>query len=77
VALKSADALHNVRSILEDIEHHGADVLNRFRAAPPDTHWYYEAIARIASARLQGAAIAEELTRAADELGRFVSRLPH
>jgi (p)ppGpp synthase/HD superfamily hydrolase len=77
VALKSADALHNVRSILEDIEHHGADVLNRFRAAPLDTHWYYDGIARIASARLQGAAIADELTRAADELGRFVSRLPH
>jgi (p)ppGpp synthase/HD superfamily hydrolase len=76
VALKSADALHNVRSILEDIEHHGADVLNRFRAAPPATHWYYDAIARIASARLKGAAIADELTRAADELGRFVSQLP-
>ena len=48
-----------------------------FRAAPPDTHWYYDGIARIASARLNGAAIADELTRAADELGRFVSRLPH
>jgi (p)ppGpp synthase/HD superfamily hydrolase len=76
VALKSADALHNVRSILEDVEHHGADVLNRFRAAPPDTHWYYQAIADIARERLHGAAIADELTRAAEDLGRFVSRLP-
>ena len=76
VALKSADALHNVRSILEDVEHHGADVLNRFRADPPDTHWYYATIADIARERLHGAAIADELTRAAADLGRFVAGLP-
>ncbi len=76
VALKTADALHNVRSILEDIEHHGADVLNRFKAAPADTHWYYAAIADIAVARLDGAPITAELSRAAEELGRLVAALP-
>ena len=76
VALKSADALHNVQSILEDIEHHGADVLNRFKAAPADTHWYYGSIAEVAAARLHGAPIADELRRAAAELGRFVAALP-
>ena len=76
VALKTADALHNVRSILEDIEHHGADVLNRFKAAPADTHWYYADIADIAVRRLQAAPIAAELSRAAEELGRLVAALP-
>ena len=76
VALKAANALHNVRSILEDIEHHGADVLNRFKADPVDTHWYYAAIATRASARLGAAPLADELARAAAELGRFVADLP-
>ena len=40
--LKAADALHNVRSIVEDIAHHGATVLGRFSASREDTIWYYE-----------------------------------
>lgn len=75
VILKAADALHNVRSILEDIGHHGADVLNRFKAEPPDVLWYYRSVADGVGARLGAAAIAAELTRAVDELAGFVATL--
>jgi myo-inositol-1(or 4)-monophosphatase len=76
VVLKAGDALHNVRSILEDVEHHGADVLNRFKAPPSDTLWYYRSIAETVSTRLGAAPLAAELLRATEELGRFVATLP-
>jgi (p)ppGpp synthase/HD superfamily hydrolase len=76
VVLKAGDALHNVRSILEDVEHHGADVLNRFKAAPSDTLWYYRSIAETVSERLGPVPLAGELQRAVGELGRFVATLP-
>jgi hypothetical protein len=75
VILKSADALHNVRSILEDVEHHGAAVLNRFRAAPDDVLWYYRSVAGSVEARLGAAGIAAELSRAVDELAGFVATM--
>jgi len=45
---------------------HGADVLNRFKAAPADTHWYYAAIADIAVARLDGVEVAHPIIHARD-----------
>jgi len=75
VVLKAGDALHNVRSILEDVEHHGADVLNRFKAPPADTVWYYRSIAKTVSERLGPTPLAGELLRATEELGRFVATL--
>jgi hypothetical protein len=75
VVLKAADAVHNVRSILEDVEHHGAGVLNRFKAPPPDVAWYYRAVSERVTARLGPAAIAAELARGADDLTRFVSAI--
>jgi (p)ppGpp synthase/HD superfamily hydrolase len=75
VALKAADALHNVRSILEDVEHHGATVLERFKAAPPDVAWYYRAIAEQVSARLGSVPLADELSRGAGDLRAFVDSL--
>jgi hypothetical protein len=76
VILKAADALHNVRSILEDIDYHGADVLNRFKAEPDDVLWYYRSVSDGVSARLGTAPIAAELARAVDALARFVAALP-
>jgi (p)ppGpp synthase/HD superfamily hydrolase len=72
--LKAADALHNVRSILEDIDHHGATVLGRFKAAPADTLWYYRELAGLIRQRLDDAPIALELVEATDALGRGVER---
>jgi (p)ppGpp synthase/HD superfamily hydrolase len=73
VILKAADALHNVRSILEDVEHHGAGVLNRFKAAPHDVLWYYRGVSDGVQDRLGPVPIAMELARAVDELASFIS----
>jgi (p)ppGpp synthase/HD superfamily hydrolase len=72
-ALKAADALHNVRSILEDIEHHGATVFNRFTVAPDKTLWYYRNIASITRDRLGSSPLADELWSATDALERLVA----
>jgi (p)ppGpp synthase/HD superfamily hydrolase len=76
VILKAADALHNVRSILEDIEHHGAAVLERFKAAPADVVWYYRTVADRVLARLGPVPVADELIRGVGDLARFVDSLP-
>jgi (p)ppGpp synthase/HD superfamily hydrolase len=68
VALKAADALHNVRSIVEDIAHHGATVLGRFKASREDTAWYYGQVSRVVTARLGDAPLALELREATEAL---------
>ena len=75
VALKAADALHNVRSIVEDIAHHGATVLGRFSASRADTAWYYEEVSTIVSVRLRSAPLADELSEAVAALRRTVASL--
>ena len=45
LALKAADVVHNVRSIIYDIDQLGVDVTKRFNAPQADTLWYYENIA--------------------------------
>ena len=75
VVLKAADALHNVRSIVEDIAHHGATVLGRFSAPRADTAWYYEEVSTIVSARLPSAPLADELCEAVAALRQTVASL--
>jgi (p)ppGpp synthase/HD superfamily hydrolase len=77
VVLKSADALHNVRSIIEDIEHHGATVLGRFKAAPAQTLLYYEGVATRSRTRLNDAPLAAELAEATAALARVVASTRH
>jgi (p)ppGpp synthase/HD superfamily hydrolase len=73
VALKAADVLHNVQSIAEDIGHHGATVLGRFKASPADTLWYYSSVAAIVQERLGDAPLAAEVTHAVDILKPLVT----
>lgn len=40
----ACDKLHNLRCLLNDIEHAGIETLDRFRA-PADLPWYYNAVA--------------------------------
>jgi (p)ppGpp synthase/HD superfamily hydrolase len=75
VALKAADALHNVRSIVEDIAHHGATVLGRFSASTADTAWYYEQVSSVVNLRLSSAPLAVELREAVAALRRTVASL--
>jgi (p)ppGpp synthase/HD superfamily hydrolase len=61
-ALKAADALHNASCTLADVRAGGADVWKRFNAAPADSIWYYQEVARLVADRLgQAHALAREL----------------
>jgi (p)ppGpp synthase/HD superfamily hydrolase len=70
IALKAADVLHNVRSVVHDLRSEGASVMSRFNASAADTLWYYASVADICRERLEGPArqLAEELHAAVDDL---------
>ena len=38
----ACDKLHNLRSLIADLNSEGASVLERFTASPEQTRWYYE-----------------------------------
>jgi (p)ppGpp synthase/HD superfamily hydrolase len=68
-ALKAADALHNVHSIAIDLRARGLTVMDRFRASPVDSMWYYTNVARaVRSRRPPGDALSSELSLAVDDL---------
>ena len=73
--MKAADALHNVRSIVEDMTHHGATVLGRFSASPEDTAWYYGEISTVVIARLGSVPLAVELRDAVTALLQTIASL--
>lgn len=55
VALKAADVVHNVRSILHDVSYLGVDtVTRRFNAPRADTLWYYEQVTAAVGPSLTG-----------------------
>jgi (p)ppGpp synthase/HD superfamily hydrolase len=68
LALKAADLIHNVRSILADMDHHGTAVFRRFKADRSQATWYYAAVAARVADGLGDAPIAAEAAEAAREL---------
>ena len=70
VALKAADVLHNVNSVLQDLDAGGPAVMTRFNAGPSETLWYYCRVADVCSGCLQGPP-----KQLADELDDAVRRL--
>jgi (p)ppGpp synthase/HD superfamily hydrolase len=60
-----ADKLHNLRTLLLDLDEHGLGYLDRFNAAPEDQLWYYRSLASVFAANLPGAQ-ARELGLAVD-----------
>jgi (p)ppGpp synthase/HD superfamily hydrolase len=75
-ALKAADLLHNIRSVVRDLKRDGAPVMKRFNAEPADTLWWYEAASRLAAERLQrDQGLAAEVLDAARELRRVLEGL--
>ena len=75
-ALKAADLLHNIRSVLRDLKRDGAPVMNRFNAEPADTLWWYETASRLAAERLQQShGLAAEVLDAARELRETLEAL--
>lgn len=70
VVVKCADALHNVRQVLNDLRAQGLAVMRRFRGTPEDTFDHYVTLSLIAAARL-GATdpLVQELREAVTEFG--------
>jgi (p)ppGpp synthase/HD superfamily hydrolase len=71
-ALKAADALHNIRTLLEDLQAQGVDTMERFNATLAESIWYYRNIAEMVQMKL-GAEhpLAVELSAAAADLGAW------
>lgn len=63
----ACDKLHNLRSLVCDIEHEGPVTLERFNAPPAEQAWYFEGISARLNGRIPGA-LAGELDRA---IGRY------
>lgn len=68
VLIKTADLLHNILSLMHDLE--GVDdreaVWSRFNAGPDHQLWYFRAIAEAARRRLGRHVLVDELDRAVD-----------
>jgi (p)ppGpp synthase/HD superfamily hydrolase len=74
VALKAADALHNARTIEEDLRAHGHEVWQRFRRGARESLWYYGELATLACRRLGQHGLATELQQAVADLARTAKR---
>jgi len=65
------DKLHNLRCVVADLRAEGVGTLERFRATPAQTRWYFEA-AREALCDDLPARLVDELDRLLEELQAFV-----
>jgi len=68
LALKAADALHNVSTTMVALRKDGASVWSRFKRGPRESIWYYAEIARLVRSRLGDERLAHELEQAVQEL---------
>jgi (p)ppGpp synthase/HD superfamily hydrolase len=69
-ALKAADAIHNLRSIIADLQYDGPAVWGRFKRGPEPTLGYYYAILDPVREKLGAHPIVAELEDAVAELAR-------
>jgi len=69
-ALKAADAIHNLRSIIADLRNDGPSVWERFKRGPGPTLGYYVAILDLVRLKLGAQPIVSELEDAVAELSR-------
>ena len=74
-ALKAADAIHNARAIVADLECDGATVWARFKRGPEQTVSYYRAIYDGVRAKLSTHPIVAELSDAVDALAEMADRI--
>ncbi len=72
-ALKAADALHNVQSILRDVRRSGLGTLRRFNCTVDDTLWYYTAVAEGLRQCLPEHPLVAELHVAAEKLNEEIA----
>jgi (p)ppGpp synthase/HD superfamily hydrolase len=70
--LKAADALHNSRSIVNDLHQDGPVVWQRFKRGPAQTLWYYRAILEGVRPWLGKHPLCAELAESVEELALLV-----
>ena len=72
VAVKAADALHNILTLEADLRRDGAVVWERFNTDPRSSLWYYRSVARLARERLDDHPLVIELEEAVATLTLLV-----
>jgi (p)ppGpp synthase/HD superfamily hydrolase len=71
-ALKAADALHNIRTLLEDLQTQGVATMSRFNASLSESIWYNRSIAETVQMKLGTRhPLAVELAAAAADLAAW------
>lgn len=72
VAVRTADALHNAESFLEDLRREGPDVWRHFNQGPENQLDYYRGIADVSRRKLGSHPLVRELAEAVRDLARAV-----
>lgn len=65
-----ADKLHNARSILADLRHHGEETWKKFRGGKDGSLWYYRTLADLYQRKCPGR-LADELSRTVDQIEQW------
>lgn len=73
VAVKAADALHNARSFVEDLQREGPQLWRHFNQGPEPQLDYYRKILEVSKKRLGPHPLVEELAEAVDSLAQAIS----
>ena len=71
-AIKVADALHNARSMAQDLRRDGPETWERFNRGPESQLDYYRCILEIARDRLRGHPMVDEFAEAIEDLAQIV-----
>lgn len=72
VALKAADALHNVESLVEDLHWEGPEMWHHFNQGPASQLDYYREIVAVSAQRLGPHPLVDELSNAVQALARAI-----
>lgn len=71
IVIKCADALHNARQVVADLQAHGLPMMKRFNTTPDETLRHYAGVWKLATRRFGDAhPLAHELGHAVQEMAR-------
>jgi (p)ppGpp synthase/HD superfamily hydrolase len=74
VAVKAADAIHNVCATADDLRRYGPRIWRHFKRGPDQAVWYYRQILAIVRDRLGDHPLAGELQAAVDDLTQAIAQ---
>jgi len=75
VAVKAADVLHNARSLVEHILHHGPSAWEEYSRGPEQSLWYFRSVAALARERLGAHPLVDELDEAVRDLEQVIAAM--